>query len=128
MDTSALLAVVLNEPERAAVIAATRGAQLLAAPSLPWEVGNALIALRRRRKIEVEEIPRAWATFERIPLRLLEIDVPAALDLAQTHTLYAYDAYVLQAARAARAPLVTLDRKVLRVARAEGIQIKEVAS
>jgi predicted nucleic acid-binding protein len=41
VDTSALLAVVLNEPERANIIAATRGYDLHAPSLLPYEIGNA---------------------------------------------------------------------------------------
>jgi len=127
VDTSALLAVLLNQPERPAVVAATEGSQILAAPSLPWEVGNALIALRRRRRVESEDIQRAWKAFGRVPIRLIEIDISEALRLAEMHHMYAYDAYVLQAARTARTPLVSLDLKLIRAARASGIAIQEVA-
>jgi predicted nucleic acid-binding protein len=126
IDTSALLAVVLNEPERPAVLVATRGTQLLAAPSLPWEVGNALIALRRRRRIDMVQVRKAWDSFGRVPLRLLQIDVLAALQIADSQGLYAYDGYVLEAARLARSPLVSLDRKLTRAAQAAGISVQRV--
>jgi len=126
VDTSAVLAVLLREPSRDALIAVTEGRSLVAAPSLPWEVGNALIAGLRRRKLTSTSVPQAWASYERIPVRLVQIDVPAALDLAIELKLYAYDAYVLQAARSARAPLLTLDAALDRAARSIGLTVMEL--
>ncbi len=50
VDTSALPAALQGEAERPALLAATGGALLLAPASLPWEVGNALVAAVRRRR------------------------------------------------------------------------------
>lgn len=126
IDTSAVLAVLLREPSRESLIALTTGRSLVAAPSLPWEVGNALIAGLRRRKLTVKALQLAWASYLQIPVRLPHIDVPAALDLASSLGLYAYDAYVLEATRAARAPLLTLDVAMDRAARSIGLTVMEV--
>lgn len=126
VDTSVVLAVLLDEPERNAILRRTRGQRLLAAPSLPWEVGNALVALVRRGRTDVPTIVRAWRVFEKIPLAFTEPSVPAALRLAAGAMLYAYDAYVIEAARAAGAALMTLDKKQRAVARERGIEIVEV--
>jgi predicted nucleic acid-binding protein len=127
VDTSAVLAVLLREPSREALIAQTDGRSLVAAPSLPWEVGNALIAGLRRRKLTAKAVQVAWGSYAQIPVRLLQIDVPAALDLASSLGLYAYDAYVLEASRAARAPLLTLDAALDRAARSIGLTVMELA-
>jgi hypothetical protein len=51
IDTAAILAVVLEKPEREALVAGPAGARLFSPASLPWEVGNALVAgVRRRRR------------------------------------------------------------------------------
>jgi len=126
VDTSAVLAVLVSEPARPAVLEATRSSALLAAPSLPWEIGNALVALVRRRLADASDVERAWSAFRAVPVRYVEIDVPAALLLAVRTSLYAYDAYVLEAARAARAPLLSLDQLQSRVARSLGIDVVEV--
>lgn len=126
-DTSALLAVLLSEPARPAVLAATKGVALLAAPSLPWEVGNALVALARRRLATGRDVQRAWAAFLRVPLRYVDVDVPSALVLAIDQGVYAYDAYVIEAARGARVPLLSLDQRQRRAARAAGLELAEVA-
>jgi predicted nucleic acid-binding protein len=127
VDTSALLAVLLDEPERPALIARTQGAVLLAPGSVPWEVGNALIAGFRRKRLNARQVRDAWVSFERIPLRLLPIAVAKALELAEQFRLYAYDAYILEAVRAHRVPLLATDKR-LRAAAAElGLEVWETA-
>jgi predicted nucleic acid-binding protein len=126
IDTSAVLAVLLSEPEREAIVAATRGAVLLAAPTLPWEIGNALVALIRRRRLTGRVAHQAWQSFQQIPVSLVEVDVGKALEVAEALGLYAYDAYVLEAARTQRVPLLSLDRQLLRAAAAKDIANVEV--
>ena len=45
MDSSAIIAVIVAEPERDAIIAATAGHALIGPGSIPWEVGNAFSAM-----------------------------------------------------------------------------------
>jgi predicted nucleic acid-binding protein len=59
-------------------------------------------------------------------MRYVAVDVPDALGLAVKHRLYAYDAYVLQAARALDAPLLSLDERQCAAGRMAGIEILEV--
>ncbi|MDP9177562.1 MAG: hypothetical protein M3O61_07780 [Gemmatimonadota bacterium] len=63
-----------------------------------------------------------------MPLRLIDVDLSAALELAGAYNLYAYDAYVLTCALAQRAPLLTLDKGQARAAVAAGVRLKEVES
>ena len=123
IDTSALLAVLLDEPERAALITLSRGATLLAPGSVPWEVGNGLIAGFRRKRLSARQVRDAWTNFERIPLRLLDIAVPNALGLAEQLELYAHDAYIIEAARAQRVPLLALDERLRTVAGKLGLEV-----
>lgn len=126
IDTSAVLAVLLNETSRPALVAAVRGASLVGAPSLPWEVGSALVAAVRRQRLTPAEARTAWASYARIPVRLAEIDVAQALVLAASQHLRAYDAYVLQAARTEGASLLTLDGALARAARTIGLAVLEL--
>ncbi len=125
VDTSALLAVLLEEPERPALIAATKGEALFAPSSLPWEVGNALVAATRRRRLTTGEAQLAWASYERIPLRLVDVQIPRAVTLAVELGLYAYDAYMLELARQRGLPLLTLDRQLGAAAIASGLDLVE---
>jgi len=126
VDTSVVLAVLLNEPERNAILKRTRGKRILVAPSLGWEVGNALVALVRRGKADYAAIERAWRSFDQIPLTFTSCSIIASLRLATDTGLYAYDAYVIEAARAAGASLLTLDKKQRAVAVARGVDILEI--
>lgn len=117
IDTSAVLAVLLNEPTRPALIRATQGYGLVGAPSLPWELGNALIAAVRRQRLSGGSARRAWASYGTVPVRLAEIDVEHALEIAMELNLCAYDAYVLETARAERLCLLTLDNGLAQAAR-----------
>lgn len=123
VDTSAVLAVLLEEPERIALIAATRGATLYAPPSLPWEIGNSLVALLRRRRLTLADARRVWDAFQSVPLRLVDVDVGQAIASATELGLYAYDAYMLELASQRGLPLLTLDQKLRDAARARGIAV-----
>lgn len=127
VDTSIVLAVLLNEPSRTAILKRTRSMRVLVAPSITWEVGNALVALVRRGRADHAAIARAWASFERIPLRFTVVDVAASLRLATERKLSAYDAYVIEAARAGGAALMTLDHRQRLAAIACGVPIQEVS-
>ena len=125
IDTAAVLAVLLEEPERPALLAATTGAVLFAPASLPWEVGNALVAAVRRRRLTAAEAEAGWTAYQTIPIRLVEVDIGRAMALATERGLYAYDAYMLEAARNRGLPLLTLDAKLSDAARLAGIALVE---
>jgi len=126
VDASAVLAVVLSEPERAGLIAATEGVLLVAPGSLPWGVGDGLVAAMRRRRLDLNAAMQAWEAFDAIPVQLVDIGLRAALQLALERGLYAYDAYVLKLAQERRLPLLTLDQPLQRAARAMGVALWEV--
>jgi predicted nucleic acid-binding protein len=108
-DTSAFLAVVLAEAQRDWVIETTAGHELLAPAVLPYEVGNALTAMLKRRVLQAHELAAAWDAIEQIPVELRAVDLRAALEIAGHLSLYAYDAYFLECALRHGAPLLTLD-------------------
>lgn len=126
VDTSVIMAVILNEPTKPRLLEVTRGAELVSAPSLPWEVGNALSALFRRRRLDIEQASLALASFREIPVRLPTLEIESSVALAEKHGVYAYDAYVIECARRYQTALLSLDTGQIRVARSEGIDILEV--
>lgn len=128
VDTSVILAVLLHEPDREAVIAATAGHATLVPPSVPWETGNALVAGLRRGRLTLPTLERAWRAFEAMELRFIDVDIGASFLLAAEHGLYAYDAYFLEAARRHRTPLLTLDRRLASAAQAARIAVVEFAT
>ena len=126
VDASVIVAVVLNEGSRPGLLEATRDTELLSPPTLPWEVGNALTALFKRRRIDLTQATAALSAFSEIALRLADVDVDASVQLAHEQSIYAYDAYVLECARRYRTPLLSLDALQRDVARKLDIAILEV--
>lgn len=125
-DTSAIMAVILNEPSKPKLLAQTREAELVSAPTLPWEVGNSLTALFERARIDLDQAKGALQSFREIPVRLAEIDVEASVEMAKEQGIYAYDAYMLECARKYRTPLLSLDGPQRQVAIKLGIEVLEV--
>lgn len=125
-DTSAIMAVILNEPSKPKLLELTRDSELISAPTLPWEVGNSLTALFKRARIDLNQAKGALSSFREIPVRLAEIDLEISVELAEKQEIYAYDAYVLECARRYRTPLLSLDGPQRQVAIKLGIDVLEV--
>jgi predicted nucleic acid-binding protein len=126
VDTSAILAVLLDEPEKAAIVEKTMGMILRAPASLRWEVGNAATAGVKRRRLTEERARQLMTDFESVTIRELPIDTRRAVDLALELGIYAYDAYILEAARASGFPLLALDAPIQRHARKLGVSLVEL--
>jgi len=126
IDTSALIAVIVGEPEREGIIQATTGHTLIGPGSIPWEVGNAFSAMFKQDRLSLEEALKGLAIFMSIPLRYVEPDFEMALDISKKANLYAYDAYFLACAIRHKAPLLTLDRRLKMSAQNLNIKMLEV--
>ena len=124
-DTNIFLAVALNEPDRDRIITLTADASALAPEILPYEIGNALSAMVKRRQLSYSEALEAEKSIRRIPVRLVSTDIRSSLQLALDQDIYTYDAYFLQCAQALSCPLLTLDRRMRQVARELGIRVLE---
>ncbi len=116
IDTSALLAVLMGEPERGVIIRITKNARLMAPYALHWEFGNALSAMMKKKRLRLEHLKSIVGNYLIIPLQFFEIDISAALEIAGERSIYAYDAYFLECARSSGAPLLTLDRDMMQLA------------
>jgi predicted nucleic acid-binding protein len=126
IDTSAILAVLLDEPEKQAVVEATMGTVLSAPASLRWEVGNAATAGVKKRRLTPERARQLVTDFEQVTIRELAIDVLRAVDLGLELGIYAYDAYILEAARSSGFPLLALDGPIRRNAMKLGLSLVEL--
>ena len=125
VDTSAILAVLLDEPEKNAIVEMTMGTVLSAPASLRWEIGNAAAAGVKRRRLTEERARQLMIDFESVTIRELTIDIKNAVELGLELRIYAYDAYILEAARACGFPLLTLDGPIQRHARKLGLSLVE---
>lgn len=126
VDTSAIIAVIAGEPERDNLIAFTKGAILLAPPSVHWEIGNALSAMLKRKRITGAKALEAVVAYQQIPIRFVDIALEDALQIAHRLDIYAYDAYLIQVALTYQAPLLSLDAYLVSCARHTNVDVIEV--
>jgi predicted nucleic acid-binding protein len=128
VDTSVIVAVIANEPEKPALIAATQGFDLIAPQSLHWEIGNAFSAMLKRNRITLQQAETAIGLYQQIPLQLVDVDLKQALALADRLKIYSYDAYLIACAINQGCDLVTLDGGLSYAAKAAGVTVVEVIS
>lgn len=126
IDTSAIVAVIVDEPERKKIIELTTGNTLLGPGSIPWEFGNAFSSMFKQGRFDLNEAKKGLAIFQSIPIRYLEVDFFNAMSLAKQTNSYAYDVYFLDCALRYSTPLLTLDRKLKETAQNLGVKILEV--
>lgn len=98
---------------------------MVAPEILPYETGNALSAMFKRKQITKKEALSAQRATGNISVRLVAIDIQEALRLAVEFNIYAYDAYFLQCAKSLSSPLLTLDNRLKQVAAEMNIDILE---
>ncbi|MBM4153025.1 MAG: type II toxin-antitoxin system VapC family toxin [Kiritimatiellaceae bacterium] len=126
IDTSALIAVVANEPEKRKLVSLTDNCLLIAPHSVYWEVGNAFSAMIKRERTTLQKVNSALRVFDTIPIRYVDVRLEDALELSQQHGIYAYDAYLLATALRHSAPLLSLDRQMVHLGEMLGIHVLEV--
>ena len=126
VDTSVLVAVLVSEPEREKLVELTRNADLIAPGSVHWEIGNALAAMMKRKRIKLGQVNAVLKAYEQIPIRFREVDLQSAMEIAADHNLYAYDAYTIACAHENRCALITLDRSLAQAAIHAHVSVVEV--
>ncbi len=126
IDTSALVAVIVGEPERDKIIKLTTGFSLIGPGSIPWEVGNAFSAMFKQNRLTLEEARKGLVIFDEIPLRYIRVDFENALKISKQANLYAYDAYFIECAIRNKTPFLTLDRKLKIAAQNHKVRTLEV--
>jgi len=126
VDTSAIIAVIANEPEKEALVELTTGADLIAPRSVHWEIGDAFSAMLRRERIKVEQAIQAVKLYQQIPIRFVDVELEETLKIADALGIYAYDAYLIRCALKYRAPLISLDRNLVNAAKEMKVKVIEV--
>ena len=127
VDTSVIIAVIANEPEKDWLIQQTTGANLLAPPSCHWEIGNAFSAMLRRGRITLSQAQDAIQAYREIPVRFVDVDLVQAVELANRLAIYTYDAYIIACALNQRCAIMSLDRGLVTAAKPAGADVLEVS-
>ena len=83
-------------------------------------------AMVKRKQLNQEEVIKAQALLNKVPVRLVRVDRKKALQIALQFNIYAYDAYFIQCAIEYSCPLMTLDRRMISIAKDLNIQLLEV--
>jgi predicted nucleic acid-binding protein len=128
IDTSAIIAVIIGEPERDALLDATTANDLLAPLSVHWEVGNAFSAMFRQGRYSLDDAQRALQSYGQIGIRFLDVELEPAVRIAHDLRIYAYDAYVIACALEHRCALLSIDRGLMRAAVRAGVKTVEIRS
>jgi predicted nucleic acid-binding protein len=122
-DASAFLAVVLNEVDRDWVIERTSGHAIVSPEVLPYEIANALIAVRRKGRLTDREVLKAFDASQAVPVRLVPVKIHDAIKTAIKFNIYAYDAFYIQCCLETKLPLISLDGRMCEVAKDLGIKV-----
>jgi predicted nucleic acid-binding protein len=61
--------------------------------------------------------------FQKIPIKVTEINLEKSLEIAWDYKIYAYDAFYLETAKRLNVPLLTFDNKMRRIGKEIGITI-----
>ena len=117
------MAVIVDEPEREKVIKLVKNAVLISPNVVSFEVANALSKMMKRRIIDKDNMLNAFKYYKKISIRLAEVDVEEALEIAWEYKVYAYDAYYLETAKRLKLPLLTFDSDMSRIGKEMGIDI-----
>ncbi|GIV45371.1 MAG: twitching motility protein PilT [Ignavibacterium sp.] len=126
VDTSVIIAVLVNESTKEKIIEITKGTELIAPGALHYEIGNALSALMKKGKIEYESVKKILKYYYEIPIKFINPDLVKSLEIANGLNIYAYDAYFLECARSLNLPIFTLDRGMINSAKKLNINFIEV--
>lgn len=124
-DASAFLAVVLDESDRDWIINKTLEGRIISPEILPYEIGNALIAVRKKGRLNDREVIKAYDISQRIAVRLVPVTIRDALKIAARFNVDAYDAYYLQCCIENKLPLISIDGRMRDVARNLNIKVVE---
>lgn len=77
----------------------------------------------KRKQIDKAEALSIFSITQKIPVKLVKVDIPRALSIAIAHNIYACDAYFLQSALAASCAILSLDRRLASVAKLIKIEV-----
>ncbi|MEK6790015.1 MAG: type II toxin-antitoxin system VapC family toxin [Pseudomonadota bacterium] len=132
MDTSAILAALMHQPGekdwRGEIRRLTNGVELFAPSSVRWELGNAVRNMVVQKRLSLVSGLALLKGALDAQVNYINVDPLNAWYIAIQTRSAAYDAYVLECARATGHPLLTIERydRMPAKARALRIQLVEV--
>ena len=126
IDTSAIIAVITNEPSKKRIIEISTGCELIAPSSVHWEIANAFSAMFKQKRISFETSIKCVEKYKKIPIQFYEVDLVKSLEFSNVLGIYAYDAFLITCAKSFNTPLLTLDKNLNSKGIEAGIRILEI--
>ena len=124
MDASAIIAVIVDEPEAQIVINCTKNAKIVSPGIISFEIANALTRMMRKNIITAEEqMINLIKNFKLIPIKTVDVDLEKSLEIAWQYKIYAYDAFYLEAARRLQLPLMSFDGNMRKIGKELGLNV-----
>ena len=124
LDASAIMAVVADEPESELVILYTQDAVIVSPNVIVFELANALTKMMKKKVIDTEEkMTSLIEIVEKIPLKIVEVNIKETLRIAWKYKIFAYDAFYLETALRLHLPLLTFDNGMRRIGNELGIPV-----
>ena len=121
IDASCILEFLLNQTNKDSVVKTVGTARLVAPSCLPFEIGNAISKLIKRKLISIYDGVSVYHEFARIPMRMMEPDIPNSIVIAGETESYAYDSYYISLAKQLSLPLYTMDETMKTNAVSRGV-------
>ena len=116
VDASALGALIYGEP-KAEEIARALADSTLVAPSLLWfELASVTLKKIKAHPTQEGQILKAFSLAPSLAIEILKVDHSAVIELAQKANITTYDASYLWLVLHLQGELVTLDKKLRRLA------------
>lgn len=126
VDASVCLTWLLKERRTEAakaLLSRTLYEEVLTVPHFYAEVGNGLLSLYRRGKLDLDELRLLTEDVRRFRLKVVPVSPSLALEEALAFGLASYDAAYLALARGSGFGLATLDRKLREAAEKAGVLV-----
>ena len=122
LDTSAIIAVIADEPEGDEVINKTQDAILICPDVISFEIANSLTKMMKKGIIKTEDkMKDLIKSFQKIPIKLIKNNLENVLEIAWNYKIYAYDAFYLETAKSLNLPLLTFDKEMKNIGKDIGI-------
>jgi predicted nucleic acid-binding protein len=116
-DATVLAAVVFHgEPEHAQAVALLQGRSLAAPQLVDYEIASVALKKLRRERISSSQVLAALETYFGISMERHAVPAGAVLQVAERHSLTAYDAAYLWLAAELQVPLATFDDRLAEAA------------
>ena len=124
IDTSAIIAVIADEPEADIVLEYSQNATFVSPNVISFEIVNCLSRMLKKGRInDQSKMEELVNSFQKIPIKLFENNLQNIIQIVWKYKIYAYDAFYLDTAKSLNIPLLTLDKEMKKFGENFGITI-----